>query len=276
MQKTSLSSWQTLLLWHRNIIIIGSMKIYTIYFLLFLLLVGGTSCDIGKDEPYPNFHGITLHIQIADTAGHDLIDSLRTIGRETTQAELQVVLEKEGRIEENRTFHQVSLEEGEPGYISVSQDINFGEVEAGLSGFAWPQSPSFCFRKLGGGGYGVLSEGNLFYGYYGGRKAFSNRGDRDPCPSFNLRRLASGTPLSTIPIKSFISAAPHSRQYFLPLPTSSTILFVYERFPPHHPALRAALQEVYGSECGVQHPFGHSQSLFFRTDYPYLKYPLQD
>ena len=70
------------------------MKIYPIYFLLFLLLVGGTSCDIGKDEPYPNFHGITLHIQIADTAGHDLIDSLRTIGRETTQAELQVVLEK--------------------------------------------------------------------------------------------------------------------------------------------------------------------------------------
>lgn len=110
------------------------MKIYPIYFLLFLLLVGGTSCDIGKDEPYPNFHGITLHIQIADTAGHDLIDSLRTIGRETTQAELQVVLEKEGRIEENRTFHQVSLEEGEPGYISVSQDINFGEVEAGLRG----------------------------------------------------------------------------------------------------------------------------------------------
>ena len=107
-----------------------------IYFFLFSLLffLGGTSCDIGKDEPYPNFHGITLHIQIADTAGHDLIDSLRTIGRETTQAELQVVLEKEGRIEENRTFHQVSLEEGEPGYISVSQDINFGEVEAGLRG----------------------------------------------------------------------------------------------------------------------------------------------
>ena len=45
-----------------------------------------------------------------------------------------VVLEKEGRIEENRTFQQVLLEEGEPGYISVSQDINFGEVEAGLRG----------------------------------------------------------------------------------------------------------------------------------------------
>ena len=71
------------------------MKIYPIYFLLFLLLVGGTSCDIGKDEPYPNFHGVTIHIQIADAAGHDLIDSLRTIGRETTQAEFHVVLEKE-------------------------------------------------------------------------------------------------------------------------------------------------------------------------------------
>lgn len=107
-----------------------------IYFFLFSLLffLGGTSCDIGKDEPYPNFHGITLHIQIADTAGHDLIDSLRTIGRETTQAEFHVVLEKEGRIEENRTFQQVSLEEGETGYISVSQDINSGEVEAGLRG----------------------------------------------------------------------------------------------------------------------------------------------
>ena len=107
-----------------------------IYFFLFSLLffLGGTSCDIGKDEPYPNFHGVTIHIQIADTAGHDLIDSLRTIGRETTQAEFHVVLEKEGRIEENRTFQQVSLEEGETGYISVSQDINFGEVEAGLRG----------------------------------------------------------------------------------------------------------------------------------------------
>lgn len=106
------------------------MKLYPIiYFLLFLFV--GTACS-SWDLPVRGYQ-VVFHFQIEDEEGHDLIDSLYTIGRKTTQADFQITFEQDGN-STTEEWRQVTLVPDTPAYIAFDNTIAYQKLEHELSG----------------------------------------------------------------------------------------------------------------------------------------------